>query len=158
MDDVFLVGSEERLKQFVSYLKQEKGWTVEEKGPFRAGDKFHHLKRQFDWWRRSCTIRCDHKQYDNLEKDVTNLHARFYRKTRMRADFGKKDEFPELGGTAITKFRSIVGKLMCMSGERPDAQQAIQFFGKKHFKAHGDGHENAEHVSPTSSALVAMEP
>ena len=126
VDDVFMVGTEEKLLQFVAYLKKEMEWNVEEKGPFQAGDKFHYLKRQFDWWRKSCTIRCDHKQYDSLEKDVTNLHARFYRKTPMSNDFGKKDESPELDGSDITKFRSIVGKLMYISGERPDAQHAIQ--------------------------------
>ena len=146
VDDVFMVGTEEKLLEFVAYLKKEMDWNVEEKGPFQAGDKFHYLKRQFDWWRKSCTIRCDHKQYDSLEKDVTNLHARFYRKTPMSNDFGKKDESPELDGSDITKFRSIVGKLMYISGERPDAQHAIQCLARHMAKPTQMAMKNAEHV------------
>ena len=53
-----------------------------------------------------------------MEKDVPAVHSRFYKKTPMSSDFGKKDESPELEGEAITKYRSIVGKLMYISGER----------------------------------------
>ena len=146
VDDVFMVGTEEKLQQFVNYLKKEKEWTVEEKGPFPPGSKFHYLKRQFDWWKRSCTIRCDHKQYDNLEKDVPAVHSRFYKKTPMSSDFGKKDESPELEGEAITKYRSIVGKLMYISGERPDAQHAIQCLARSMSKPTEMAKKNAEHV------------
>ena len=34
VDDVFMVGTEEKLQQFVNYLKKEKEWSVEEKGSF----------------------------------------------------------------------------------------------------------------------------
>ena len=140
-----MAGTEEKLQQFVNYLKKEKEWTVEEKGPFPPGSKFH-LKRQFDWWKRSCAIRCDRKQYDNLEKDVPAVHSRFYKKTPMSSDFGKKDESPELEGEAITKYRSIVGKLMYISGERPDAQHAIQCLARSTSKPTEMAMKNAEHV------------
>ena len=146
IDDVFMVGTEEKLQQVVNYLKKEKEWTVEEKGPFPPGSKFHYLKRQFDWWKRSCTIRCDHKQYDNLAKDVPAVHSKFYKKTPMSSDFGKKDESPELEGEAITKYRSIVGKLMYISGERADAQHAIQCLARSMSKPTEMAMKNAEHV------------
>lgn len=61
----------------------------------------------------------------------------------MSADFGKKDESPELVGSGVTKFRRIVGKLMYISGERPDARHAIQCFGKEHVEV---AMKNAERV------------
>ena len=41
-------------------------------------------------------------------------------------NFTKKDDSEVLEGDEVTKYRSIVGRLMYMAGERPDAQYAIQ--------------------------------
>ena len=105
VDDVFMVGKEQSLRDYVKHL-QAKGWNVEEKGPFRIGDKFHYLNREFRLCRDCC--------------------GSLYRKTPMDQSFAKKDESPQLEGQDITKFRSVVGRLMYLAGERPDCQFAIQ--------------------------------
>lgn len=46
--DAFMIGRESVLLKFVNFLKNMKGWKVEEYGPFQAGGKFFHLKRQFN--------------------------------------------------------------------------------------------------------------
>ena len=47
VDDVFMVGIAQRIRDFVNYLKERKSWNVEEKGPFNPGERFHYLKREF---------------------------------------------------------------------------------------------------------------
>ena len=64
------------------------------------------MKRQFNLGMR--------KQYDSFEKDI-DLYSKFYRKTSLDA----KDDSEVLEGAEITKYRSIVGRLMYMAGERP---------------------------------------
>ena len=68
VDDVFIVGREDKVRHFVQHLKDDKKWNVEEKGPFRQGSKFHYLKRQFNLGSNHCDVRCDRKQYDSFEK------------------------------------------------------------------------------------------
>ena len=36
VDDVFIVGREDKVRDFVRYFKEEKQWNVEEKGPFSS--------------------------------------------------------------------------------------------------------------------------
>ena len=134
VDDVFMVGREDKVRELIQYFKEEKKWNVEEKGPFRQGDKFFYLKRQFNLGMRHCDIRCDRKQYDSFEKEV-DIYSRFYRKTPLDANFTKKDE--------ITKYRSIVGRLMYMAGERPDAQYAIQCLARHMAKPTKNALKNA---------------
>ena len=123
-DDIFMVRKEQSLRDYVQHL-QSKGWNIEEKGPFRIGDKFHYLKREFRLCRDCCNIRCDYKQYESLTED-TDVSKKAYRKTPMDQSFAKKDESLELEGQDITKFRSVVGRLMYLAGERRDCQFAIQ--------------------------------
>ena len=130
VDDAFMIGKESVLLRFVNFLKEKKGWKVEEKGPFQAGGKFFYLKRQFNVAREYVDIRCDRKQYDCLEKEM-DLFKRAYRKTPMDQNAIKKDESPLLEDSDITKYRSVVGRLMYMASERPDAQFAIQSLAKK---------------------------
>ena len=113
-----MVGKEQSLRDYVKHL-QSKGWNIEEKGPFRIGDKFHYLKREFRLCRDCCDIRCDYKQYESLAED-TNVYSKAYRKTPMDQSFAKQDESPQLEGQDITKFRSVVGRLMYLAGERPE--------------------------------------
>ena len=145
VDDVFIVGREDKVRHFVQRLKEDKKWNVEEKGPFRQGSKFHYLKRQFNLGSNHCDVRCDRKQYDSFEKEV-DLYSRFYRKTPLDSNFGKRDESEELKGEEVTKFRSIVGRLMYMSGERPDAQYAIQCLARHMSKPTKQAMANAWHV------------
>ena len=124
VDEAFMVGREDKVRELIQYFKEEKQWNVEEKGPFRQGDKFFYLKRQFNLCMRHCDIRCDRKQYDSFEKDI-DIYSKFYRKTPLDANFTKKDDSGVLEGSEITKYKSIVGRLMYMAGERPDALYAI---------------------------------
>ena len=56
VDNVFIVGREDKVRDLVRYFKEEKEWNVEEKGPFGQGDKFFYLKRQFNLGRSHCDI------------------------------------------------------------------------------------------------------
>ena len=144
VDDVFMVGKEQSLRDYVKHL-QSKGWNIEEKGPFRMGDKFHYLKREFRLGRDCCDIRCDYKQYESLAED-TDVYKKAYRKTPMDQSFAKKDESPELDGQDITKFRSVVGRLMYLAGERPDCQFAIQTLARSMAKPTQQAWKCAFHV------------
>lgn len=75
VDDVFMVGRADWVKEFVNYLKEKKSWNVEEMGPFMTGDKFYCLKGGFSLRMRYCDVRCDQKQYDCFEKDVDFLEV-----------------------------------------------------------------------------------
>ena len=145
VDDVFIVGREDKVRDLVRYFKEEKQWNVEEKGPFSHGDKFFYLKRQFNLGRTHCDIRCDRKQYDSFEKDM-DIYAKFYRKTAVDANFGKKDDSELLESSEVTKYRSIVGRLMYMAGERPDAQYAIQCLARHMAKPTKQALRNAWHT------------
>ena len=70
VDDVFMVGKETVLKDFVKYLQEKMKWNVEEKGPFQMGERFHYLKREFKLLHDHCDVRCDYKQYESVAKDV----------------------------------------------------------------------------------------
>ena len=122
VDDVFMVGTPQILQEFVMFLKNVKKWKVEAKGPFTAGEKFLYLKRQFKITEDHCDIRCDRKQYYGLEKEL-DLFCRAYRKTPLDQNFTRKDDSPLLEADEVTKFRSIVGRLMYMASERPDVWQ-----------------------------------
>ena len=160
VDDVFMVGREDKVRELIRYFKEEKQWNVEEKGPFRQGDKFFYLKRQFNLGRKHCDIRCDRKQYDSFEKEV-DVYSKFYRKTPLDANFAKKDDSEALEGAEITKYRSIVGRLMYMAGERPDAQYAIQCLARHMAKPTKNALKNAWHTCSylfgTSGYGVRME-
>ena len=89
-------------------------WSIEEKGPFRSGE----TKREFVLYNEWCDIRCDYKQYESLAKDV-DIYKKAYRKIPANQEFSKKDESEELQGEDITRYRSVVGRLMYLAGERP---------------------------------------
>ena len=54
VDDVFMVGREDKVRELIQYFKEKKQWNVEEKGSLRQGDKFFYLKRQFNLGMRHC--------------------------------------------------------------------------------------------------------
>ena len=141
VDDVFMVGREDKVRDFARRLKEDKKCIVEEKGPFRQGSKFHYLKRQFNLGSRHCDVRCDRTQYDSFEKEV-DQYSRFYRKTPLDSNFGKRDETEELRGEG----RSIVGRLMYMSSERQEAQYAIQRLARRMSKPTKQAMANAWRV------------
>ena len=121
VDDVFMVGALQTLTEFVMFLKEVKKWKVEAKGPFAAGEKFLYIKMQFKINDDHCDTRCDHKHLflQSISKDTPDQ------------TLTKKDDSPLLEAEEATKFRSIVGRLMYMAGERPDAQFGIQCLARK---------------------------
>ena len=109
VDDVFMVGKEKNLRAFVNHLKEKMKWSIEEKGPFRSGETFHYLKREFVMYNEWCDTRCDYKQYESLAKDM-DIYKKAYRKTPTSQEFSKKDESEELQGEDITRYSSVVGR------------------------------------------------
>ena len=55
-----------------------------------------------------------------------DLFKKAYRKTPMEQNHSKRDDSEELQGAEVTRYRSVVGRLMYLAGERPDAHFAIQ--------------------------------
>ena len=145
VDDIFMVGNEATLKNFAQYMQKKKGWNIEVKGPFDMNEKFHYFKREFWPGTEGCDIRCGYKQYESLAKD-TDVYKKAYRKTPMDQSFAKKDESPLLEGEDITKYRSVVGRLMYLAGERPDAQFSIQSLARSMAKPTHQTWKNAWHV------------
>ena len=143
--DIFMVGNEMVLKNFAQYMQKNRGWNIEVKGPFGLNEKFHCLKREFWPGSEGCDIRCDCKQYESLAKN-TDVFKKAYRKTPMDQNFAKKDDSPLLEGGDITKFRSVVGRLMYLAGERPDAQFSIQSLARSMAKPTQQAWKNAWHV------------
>ena len=143
VDDVFMVGKEGALKDFINFLQEKMKWNVEEKGPFRMGERFHFLKREFKLLADHCDIRCDYKQYESISKDV-DVYKKAYRKTPLEQN--TKDTSEELQGADITKFRSVVGRLMYMAGERPDVQFASQSLARYMAKPTQQAWKTAWHV------------
>lgn len=60
---------------------------------------------------------------------MCDIKGRF-RKTPCRSDISEVDESEELNDLGVTHYRSIVGKLMYIAGERPDAQFGIHCLAK----------------------------
>ena len=75
----------------------------------------------------------------------------------MDQNFAKKDDSPLLEGGDITKFRSVVGRLMYLAGERPGTVQHPKP-GQEHGQTNSAGMEEClgtcAHIS---RALWALE-
>ena len=61
-------------------------------------------------------------------------------------DYSAKDRSKELEGSDIKAYRSLVGRMMYLSGERPDAQFAIQTLARSMAKPTEKSMKNAHHV------------
>lgn len=108
------------------------------------GERFHYLKREFKLLSNRCDIRCDYKQYESVAEDV-DVFKKFYRKTLLEQNV-KKNTAEELQGADVAKFRSVVGRLVHMSGERPDAQFAIQSLARHMARPTQQAWKTARHV------------
>ena len=145
VDDVMMVGEEKTMLKFVDHLKGKK-WNLEVKGPYgRVNDRMSYLKRQFQFNEHGCSIRCDYKHYEILSK-AANACKRKYKTTILPSDYSAKDRSKELEGSDIKAYRSLVGRMMYLSGERPDAQFAIQTLARSMAKPTEKSMKNAHHV------------
>ena len=151
VDDVFMVGKERSLKAFVDRLKEMIKWSVEEKGPFRAG---HYLMREFVLYSDWRDVRCDNKQCEISTKDM-DVFKKAYPKMPTSQELSKRDASEELQGDDITRYRSAVGRLMWRKARRPVQRP-------KPCKVHGQANKaSAERMlgmcAPSCRAQKALE-
>ena len=74
-------------------------------------------------------MRPDPKHVEELTKICNAIFGK-PKKTPCRSDVAEIDQSDELDDARITNYRSIVGKLMYIFGERPDAQYGIHCLAK----------------------------
>ncbi|CAJ1389407.1 unnamed protein product [Effrenium voratum] len=98
-------------------------------------------------------------ELDNTEgtKDIAkkaDVKIGNYKKTPARSDLGKRDGSAELSEAETSEFRSIVGKMLYIGGERPDCQFAINALAAWMSKPTKTAWRHAEHLA---SYLVGAE-
>ena len=126
------------MKRFVPFLDTEMKWSIEQKGDFGVGDRVTYLKKSCDFDRHGCVIRCDYKHYGALTREFC-LGKKKYRCEPLPHESSQKDNSEELKGEESRKFRSSVGRLIYIPGERADAQFSLQPSARHISKGHADG-------------------
>ena len=144
VDDVLLVGGKEASLRFIKHLKGQ-NWKLEIEGPFnKTGDEFSYLKRKYQLSEDGIIVRPDSKHVEELVKLCETSGKP--RKTPCRSDVTEVDVSEQLDGESITHYRSIVGKLMYIAGERPDAQFGIHCLAKFMKSPTTQSLKHAEHM------------
>ena len=105
VDDLLMVGTEEKRREFMEFLS-DKDWKCEVQGPFDIGESFEYLKRKIDRTYEGFVIRPDPKHIEDIAQKADIKIG--------NCDLGKNGS-AELSA----KFRSIVGKMLYIGGERP---------------------------------------
>ena len=124
-DDLIMVGSRKASERYIRYLREKAKWKIEVEGPFsKAGDEFSYLKRKYSLVADGCVVRADPLHIEKLA-EVCKTSGKKAKKTPCRNDISEIDSTEQLMGQEVTEFRSCVGKLLYLSGERPDAQFGI---------------------------------
>ena len=145
VDDVLLVGGREASLRFIKHLKDQ-NWKLEVEGPFgKAGDEFSYLKRKYQLTEDGLVVRPDPKHVEELLKICSAISGK-PKKTPCRGDVAEVDQSEELDEAGTTNYRSIVGKLMYISGERPDAQYGIHCLAKSMKTPSVQSLKHAEHM------------
>ena len=129
VDDMMSTGDVEVIQPLHTELGRK--YTVKIAGPYKdPGDEFEFLKRRYRIEAdRSITVRPAIRFY----YDVWELTG----KPRTRTTPGPadlmfhKDDSEELPPEGATNYRTVVGKLLYISSERPDAQVVIQYLASK---------------------------
>ncbi|CAJ1424319.1 unnamed protein product, partial [Effrenium voratum] len=147
VDDLLMVGTEEKRREFMEFLHDEV------QGPFDIGECFEYLKRKIDRTYEGFVIRPDPKHIEDIAQKA-DIKIGNYKKTPARSDLGKRDGSAELSEVETSKFRSIVGKMLYIGGERPDCQHAINALASWMSKPTKTAWRHAEHLA---SYLVATE-
>ncbi|CAE7908149.1 unnamed protein product, partial [Symbiodinium necroappetens] len=126
VDDMLSTGVPEIVEPLHQNLKDK--CTVKIAGPYgEPGDEFEFLKRRY-------LIEADHS--------ITVRPA-----TRPQEHVFDKDEGNALSAEAGTTFRTVVGKLLYISCERPDAQVVIQYLASKASKPTTTSQKVLEHLA-----------
>ena len=127
VDDAMVTGDARQVEPFLEKLGKK--YTIKIQGPFGPGEAFEFLRRRFQVeWNGSITVRPAAHFYN----DVYELLERpKLRSTPGPAggDLFAEDASEEMADGKL--YRTIVGKLLYISGERPDAQVVIQYLAAK---------------------------
>ena len=113
---------------FISFL-ESKGWKVEFSGPFKVGETFEYLKRKITRVDDGYIIRANEKHIEEIAAEADIFKKK--RKTTPGSDLSRHDWGDALEGKELTAFRSVVGKMLYIANERPDAQHTIQVLASK---------------------------
>ena len=125
VDDLIMVGSCEASEKYIRHLREVAKWKVEVEGPFyKNGDEFSYLKRKYNFVQDGCVVRADPLHIEKLA-ETCGIEGKKAKKTPTRQDINEIDTTEALTDIEVTRFRSCVGKLLYLSGERPDAQYGI---------------------------------
>ncbi|CAE7411360.1 unnamed protein product [Symbiodinium sp. CCMP2592] len=124
VDDAMMTGDLEVVNPLLDSLG--KVYTIKVNGPFYPGDEFEFLKRRFRIEADgSITVRAAAHFYI----DIFDLleQPRLRQTPGPVGDLFMVDDSEQLGPGEATLFRTVVGKLLYIAGERPDLQVVIQF-------------------------------
>ena len=131
VDDMLMTGDVDRTDQVLQALRKK--YVVKVSGPFnKPGDEWEFLKRRFTIEEDgSITVRPAARFYI----DVYDLLERPRHRSTPGPGAGDSlfqvDDSEILNNSESSLFRTVVGKLLYMSNERPDAQVVIQYLAGK---------------------------
>ena len=125
VDDLLLLGRDSEIERFFKFLENG-GWKLEAYGPFKPYEKFQYLKHKMMFNDLGVVIRPDEDHI--LEAaELAEVTSRRFRTTPTTSEFNKlskEDDLLDEGER--TRFRSVVGKLLYISPDRPDIQYVTQ--------------------------------
>ncbi|CAE7197298.1 RE1 [Symbiodinium sp. CCMP2592] len=128
VDDAMMTGDVEVVNPLLDSLG--KVYTIKMNGPFYPRNEFEFLKRRFRIEADgSITVRAAAHFYI----DIFNLlgQPRLRQTPGPVGDLFMVDDSEQLGPGEATLFRTVVGKLLYIAGERPDLQVVIQFLASR---------------------------
>ncbi|CAE7393937.1 RE1, partial [Symbiodinium necroappetens] len=131
VDDMMMTGDEEPTNKVVSTLKDK--YEMKVQGPFGSpGDEWNFLNRRYtveeDF---SITVRPDAKFYVDINEMLGQPRARSTPGPGRGDSLFNVDTTKPLDSADSRLFRTMVGKLLYLSNERPDAQVVIQYLASK---------------------------
>ena len=131
VDDLIMLGSPEASSKFLQFLQEEQKWKLDIEGPFhQIGDEFVYLKRKYSICHDGVVIRPDQKHIEELAR-MTGVETKKPKKVPCSTSISELDTSAEMNAQEATDFRSCVGKLLYIAGERPDCQYGIHCLARK---------------------------
>ena len=127
VDDFVLTGRDLEQKRVLSAV--QKSVTLSVCGPFQhAGDTFEYLKRRFSFVEDGLIVRINPKHVEKLNELCPQ---RYTKKLPCGHDALEEDTTPELLGTKVKEFRSMVGILLYLVSDRPDLAFVVRTLSSK---------------------------
>eukprot|EP00913_Durusdinium_trenchii_P019597 g18422.t1 len=118
------------MDNFIEHVTTKSGWKMEIEGPFKnVGDEFMYLKRKYNITNDGIVVRPDPRHMEELA-DTCEIGRKKAKNIPCSADINGIHHGYDLSSSDCTRFRSCVGKMMYISGERPDAQYAIHMLAR----------------------------